>query len=218
MSAPPNHDAATAIARSLQQQSLKHWGFVIFRCTYRSQEKWDRLLAHIQQHAREQFAACGMAEVYETAATWTLFEDAAALEGAGLAETSRRFSEWVWADDGGQREMEGRSVLKGNWVYCPRYFFYLHVDEEGLESVVDGDGEGEQGWVRAVRADIVLTREDRLKSAREKGEEEEEEEDEYEMLDLRKKVVIDEIVDLYAALLSIDRWYNILTEDGVCQI
>ncbi|KAK4149196.1 hypothetical protein C8A00DRAFT_47139 [Chaetomidium leptoderma] len=192
MHRPHRKEEATATPQSLEKHKLKQWGF----------------------HAREHFEVRGMPEVYQKA-VWTVIEDPATPDGAGIAETSKRFCEWVWGDEGRQ-EQEGRSVLTGTWVYCPRYFFYLHVDEESLESVVDEEkaGKADGNCLKAVRADIVLTREERRRA----DGEEEDEEDENELLDLRKKVKIDEIVELYAALLSIDRWYNILTEDKVCQI
>jgi hypothetical protein len=101
----------------------------------------------------------------------------------------------------------------------------LHVDEDSPESVVDEEKvlKADGNCLKVVMEDIVLMREEERRQAAQNGEEEEEEEEEdeyeYELLDLRKKVKVDEIVRLYAALLSIDRWYNILTEDGgVCYV
>jgi hypothetical protein len=38
------------------------------------------------------------------------------------------------------------------------------------------------------------------------------------LLDLRKGVKADALVDMYARLLVIDRWYNILMDEGIARI
>jgi hypothetical protein len=42
---------ATTIHNSLEKYKLAQWGFVIFRCIYRSQEKWDKFLALLKEDA-----------------------------------------------------------------------------------------------------------------------------------------------------------------------
>lgn len=37
----------------------------MIRCTYRSQEKWDKFVAIAQRHAREYFEVCEMLSVYD---------------------------------------------------------------------------------------------------------------------------------------------------------
>jgi hypothetical protein len=203
----PLGDAHT-IKDALELYRLPCWGFVLFRCTYRSQEKWDRFAALVQGHAREKFEQAGLMDVYARM-RWTVFEDAAALDGASIVETSRRFVEW--AERG-----PGREELAG-CVYAdtPRHTFFLHVDEESLESVVGDDARArEEGdyfkggyFCTMVRPDNVVV--NGIESP-EKGlylyEGREMEED--EVWDLSKRVKIDDLVSLYAGFhFSPDIWY-----------
>ncbi|KAK4149892.1 hypothetical protein C8A00DRAFT_37501 [Chaetomidium leptoderma] len=212
----PLGDAHT-IKDALELYRLSDWGFVLFRCTYRSQEKWERFVALVQGHARDCFEEAGMMDVYARM-RWTVFEDAAALDGADIVETSRRFVEWVERGPGG-RELAG-SVFGPSMARAggpsmatagtPRHEFFLHVDEESLESVVDDAKARERGgyFSTMVRAgNVVLWVPER---DREKGvyclEGRELEED--EMCDLAKRVRIDDLVSLYAGLqVSPDLWY-----------
>ncbi|KAL2126294.1 hypothetical protein VTI74DRAFT_1234 [Chaetomium olivicolor] len=143
-----------------------------------------------------------MENVYDIIA-WTINEDAETLDGASIVETSRRFEEWV--------EGHGRlgSVFTDTWVYCPRYTFFAHVDEESLESVVDHEKAKEEGgyFCKIVRGDIVLAREREREGIQDaEDDDEEEEEDEDDLLDLKKRVKIDEL------------WYNIWVNEGIAQI
>lgn len=214
-------EAASAIRSSLEKYKLKQWGFVIFRCTYSSQEKWDKFVTLIKEHAYDYFEWRGMEDLYDSMA-WTIIEDPETLDGASIVEMSRKFGEWVERE--GRQEMQG-SIFTDTWVYCPRYSFFMHVDEESLESVVDDEKAREESgyFCTIVREDMVLAgeREREAQGNREweiqDAEDAEDEEDE-ELLDLRKRVKIDALVALYATLLDIDRWYNIWVDSGIAQI
>lgn len=86
--------------------------------------------------------------------------------------------------------MERKDPVTGMVHYRRGAFFYLHVDEEGLDGVVDGDEEGKVDGdccVKVVRPDKVLMRELHRTFSEENREE-------YTLLDLRKKVRVGEIV------------------------
>ncbi|KAJ4305961.1 hypothetical protein N0V88_000751 [Collariella sp. IMI 366227] len=126
------------IRDALELYNLSTWGFVLIRCTYGSQEKWDKFLARVQGRAREMFEKAGLMDVYARM-RWTIFEDAAVLDGADILETTRRFVEWVDRGPGGQElvgSVFGTTMAKTN---TPRHNFFFHVDEESLESVVDDE-------------------------------------------------------------------------------
>lgn len=99
---------AVDIELALQENKIVQWGFVIFRCTYGSQEKWDKFIARIKEPARAYLEATGMEHVYEKMA-WTIIEDAEALDGADILHTSRMFEEWVTKRQGAQ-ELRGREA------------------------------------------------------------------------------------------------------------
>jgi hypothetical protein len=209
-------ELATKIQASLDELRLSRWGFVVFRCTYSSQEKWDKFIALVKEHAHDEFEWRRMEHVHDSLA-WTIIEDAETLDGADIAETSRRFEEWVGGQ--GKQEMQG-SVLTDSWHYWPRYTYFIHVDEESLESVVDDAKAREECgyFCKVVRAEMVLMRErDRAAGVYVEEEDLEEWEADYEERDYRKRVKIDELVSLYATLLNIDRWYNIWVDQGIAQ-
>jgi hypothetical protein len=209
---------ATTIQESLQKYKVTQWGFVLFRCTYGSQEKWDKFVALLKEHAHDYFEWRDMEHVYDSLA-WTIIQDADTLDGAGIVETSRRFREWI--EGPGRQEMQ-ESVFAGEeWPYWPRYRYFLHVDEESLESVVDDKKAREPAgyFCKLVREDTValnLAAEDEREE--DVKEDEDEDEDEDELLDMRKRVKLDELVPCYTTLLDIDRWYNVWVEDGIAQL
>ncbi|KAK3332584.1 hypothetical protein B0T19DRAFT_416067 [Cercophora scortea] len=209
-------ETATVIRRSLKLFNMTKWGFVILRCTYSSQEKWEKLLARLKQRSREYFALAGMPEVYETMA-WTVIEDREALDGADYVEGSLRSAQFDWVDE------DAQGVQADEWspCPCPRYFFYLHVDEEGLESGLSEEPEtvlGTQGCLTLVRADVVLLNVTFRDEDEEQREEEVVELDEERLLDWRKKVKIHRIIDVYETFIpqGLDRWYYTPVEHGVC--
>jgi hypothetical protein len=183
----------------------------MFRCTYRSQEKWDKFVALAKGHAREYFEQCRMRSVYDRM-QWTIIEDAAALDGADIVETSRRFEEWVHRGPGRQ-EMVG-TKFSPTMHYSPRYTMFLHVDEESLESVVDDVKARERGgyFCKVVNGEAVMLDGNALLAAkdREEARAEGEEVEVFELYEFRKWVKIDDLVDLYASLqLYLYGWYNI---------
>ncbi|KAK4118656.1 hypothetical protein N657DRAFT_367444 [Parathielavia appendiculata] len=71
--ASPLGDAHT-IKDALDLYKLNDWGFVLFPCTYRSQEKWDKFAALARGHARDCFEKAGLMDAY-ACMRWTVFED-----------------------------------------------------------------------------------------------------------------------------------------------
>lgn len=101
-------------------------------------------VALVQGHARDRFERAGLMDVYARI-RWTVFEDAAAPDGASIDETSRRFIEWVEPGPGAQELVGSVFAPTRAQASTPRHTFYLHVDEESLESVVDDAKAREEG-------------------------------------------------------------------------
>ncbi|KAK3312079.1 hypothetical protein B0H66DRAFT_570021 [Apodospora peruviana] len=231
-------DDVDAIRENVAKYRFNHWGFVIFRCNYKSQSKWDQFIGLAKQEAQEYFAQHRWGDLSDKL-TWTIIEDAITLEGASLATTAQLFVDWV-EGPGGQQDREG-SIFDTNayddfkdtkvYNYGARYNFYLHADEESVESVVDDAkaGRADGYFCTLVRADMALSAEqDRLEGVcypeegPEEGEEEDEEErkfeEERELLDVRKRVHIDQLIFMYGHVLDSNRWYNIPVKYGVVEI
>ncbi|KAH8909868.1 hypothetical protein BR93DRAFT_965940 [Coniochaeta sp. PMI_546] len=203
-------EEATNIAKSLEKYKLKYWGFVIFRCTYSSQEKWDKFLTLVKEDCHSYFEDRGMEDIYDKM-LWTVIEDAQTLDGATIPDANRSFLEWV--ENEGKQEMRG-SVFPNNTYYAPRYSYFLYVDEESLESVADDEKAREPGgyFCKVVRSRKVQMDEEATNEDREEDDEEEDEGDkEHRLRGQRKRVKVDQLVLLYNALLNTDTWWNMYT-------
>jgi hypothetical protein len=212
---------AHTIKEALEKHRLSCWGFVLFRCTYRSQEKWEMFVALVQGHARDRFEQAGLMDVYARI-RWTVFEDAAALDGASIGETSRRFIEWVEPGPGAQ-ELVGSvfapiraqaSAPTRAQAGTPRHNFYLHVDEESLESVVDDAKAREEGgyFTKVVYAENVMLQvaeSDGVLCPAAWGLDEE------DMDYLRKRFRIDDLVGVYATLQVADFWDILASHNNI---
>lgn len=198
------------IAKSLEEYKLNHWGFVIYRCTYGSQEKWDKFLALAKQEAHNYLKRSGKGDlwVYDKM-DWTVIEDAETLDGASILDTSRKFRAWVEAN--GRVEIHG-SIFTDVWPNIPRYSFFMYVDEESLESVVDEEKAKDRDagyFCKIVYPVSVEIREDGRLSG-EIPDDQDLLDEQRELLDCIKKVNLGSLVSLYALLVpDVYSWYTI---------
>lgn len=226
MRVDPESQAATAIRNSLEKYKLKQWGFVIFRCTYNSQEKWDKFVTLAKEDAHNYFESTRTEDLYDKMA-WTIIEDPETLDGASTVETSRRFREWVASE--GRQEIQG-TMFRDKFDSSPRYYFFIHVDEETLESVADDAKAREKSgyFATIVCEHAVSSREQEREAAVQDSEnagdeefpveDEDEDEEEDEVRDYKKRVKLDKLVDMYVWLLDDFMWYNIWVDEGIAQI
>ncbi|KAM7198974.1 hypothetical protein V8F33_004711 [Rhypophila sp. PSN 637] len=233
---------AESLSNQLIKYHLRQWGFVIIRTTYSSEAKWTEFLAVVNDcirswplrpendaHWHDLYDKHGM----------TVLQDAATLSEANLSLTARVFTDWITSPEA-QAEREGTKI-SDRWMFSPRYHFYIHADEATVEQVLDQHAKRKAApedrlylrfrflyenenllTVRIVSGSQVMSHQREI--IKEQGPDAntdviEEEEDEYELLDMVKRVRILGIPDLYSVLGdSLDRWYNIYTEGGVCQV
>lgn len=195
-----------AIANSLEMLELKRWGFVVYRCTYGSQEKWDKFIALAKHEAYNWLKRWGTEDLalYDKMEL-TVIEDAETLDGASILDTTRKFQAYV----DGERTEETQG-----YECTPRYHNFVHVDEESLESVVDDEKARERigYFCKVVCPSSVIIRE----TARLAGEIEADQDpldEQVELLDCVKKIPLGSLVPLYVDLLaSQDTWYDIYVE------
>jgi hypothetical protein len=121
----------------------KEWGLVFYRCTYKSQEKWDKFMSIIQELAKEYLKKDKDQDLWENL-KWTVIEDPK-LDRADYMEVSRWFGEWVKTELT-REEFKNEALVDGRTlddyysaVNFPRHEFFLYVDEEVLDSFVDLD-------------------------------------------------------------------------------
>lgn len=118
---------ADIIERHLIRNSHQTWGFVIYRCTYDSDENWATFMSRLRLCTEQSFAEYNGADIMARLA-WTVVEDRSLLDGATADEVRDHWLEWVQtAAEREQGAPEGRSA---------RYRYCIQVDTESLKSVV----------------------------------------------------------------------------------
>lgn len=159
---PSKHDptmdagryAADRREKPLDEDGFKKWGFVIYRCTYQNNTDRQNFMDHFVS------AAPGYLEFYNgldllDTFTPTVLEDPS-FEGATVATLREHFHQWKKT---ALKEEQGVSE-----DYTPtsgRYRFFITVDQEAMESVLNtplgGFEEYELGHVRMVNAEWKWT-------------------------------------------------------------
>lgn len=94
--------SADLILTTMTNSSLSVWGFVLVRCSYADETKWEAFLADIKEqtlvrprerdYARASVASCNR---LNECLRWAIIEDCEKLEGASMQVASARFEEWV---------------------------------------------------------------------------------------------------------------------------
>ncbi|KAF1965433.1 hypothetical protein BU23DRAFT_574885 [Bimuria novae-zelandiae CBS 107.79] len=70
------------------------FGFVIYRCAYDSQEKWDRFVSHLTEQTFLNLREEGAEELFWRI-DWCVQKDAKGLKNASVEKVRRRFKKWV---------------------------------------------------------------------------------------------------------------------------
>jgi len=95
----PTPDLSTTdlILTTMTNSHLDVWGFVLVRCSYANETKWDAFLANIKANifANERNASVASIRQLNEWLRWTIIEDREVLEGANMQVASTRFDEWV---------------------------------------------------------------------------------------------------------------------------
>jgi hypothetical protein len=124
------------IARMLKELKHDKWGFVIYRCTYKNDQDWDRFQQLVHDRTREAMAQSDTPQIADSL-EWTFVEDRATLEGASRPQLREHFN--TWADNAYAIEQPRPSQLdfrKWGLFGFQRYNYFIQVDEEALQSVL----------------------------------------------------------------------------------
>ena len=212
--------AQVIIREHMQRYKPPSWGFIIYRCTYVSQTRWDDFLSALQADVDSFLLAED--DDLRGSLQWKVVEDQSKLDGATWQEARTHFDQWV--DDELCDGSEGiekitqrpwvEQVKQGiSWSYEekldyrissePRHSHFIYVDEASLNSVLD-HGKGTQGQyyitlVQTARLDPEVQEED--------GEDVKiPETQEYEgyWQNIRQKIAADDLVNLYGSVAQGD--------------
>ena len=130
------------LERLLQADGFKTWGFVVYRCTYASDLDWQKFLDLFLSQAKRKLEYYSGLELLDDFVP-TVFEDPS-FEGATADELCEHFK--AWAADAVQREQNiTASQASESYPRTGRYRFFVMVDQEALESVLNAP---DRRWLR----------------------------------------------------------------------
>lgn len=142
-----NLDPIDQIKMYLRRDRHRIWGFVVYRCTYSSDEDWVRFMDILRQENRKALSyEEGGLEMWESL-DMTVFEDRSTLDGASKGFVREQFREWCKSAPQQEQGAEAEAGCSQRYRYC------LQVDEASLRSVVDAlprGGPYQQGFVNLI--------------------------------------------------------------------
>ena len=115
------------IERYLQEDGHRTWGFVIYRCTYESDDDWDQFMERLRYRIREVLEIYNGLDMIDSL-SMTVIEDRSILDGASTSIVREHFKQW--ASTAPQQEQGTGPALSQRYRYC------VQVDDEALESVI----------------------------------------------------------------------------------
>lgn len=138
---------------------LKHtkWGFVIYRCTYSSDEQWSLLVDSLRQNVTNSLARRDALDLLETFVL-DVREDRTVLDGASVDKIRNLFQTWLLSDGKAECPDSQRGFFLRHGTpeqmvipLSARYLNCVHVDADALASVVASlEGGGGYPFVNVV--------------------------------------------------------------------
>ncbi|KAH8587263.1 hypothetical protein B0O99DRAFT_402593 [Bisporella sp. PMI_857] len=130
-----NLNNADNIERYLQEDGHRTWGFVIYRCTYDSDDDWNKFMEHLQHHIRQALEVYNGLDMMDSLGL-TVIEDRSILDDASTSFVREHFKQWTTtAPEQEQGEGIGPSLSQ-------RYRYCIQVDDAALESIIEDENDG----------------------------------------------------------------------------
>ncbi|KAH9224073.1 hypothetical protein DL95DRAFT_484953 [Leptodontidium sp. 2 PMI_412] len=137
------------IERYLLEDGHLIWGFVIYRCTYESDDDWNKLMKQLRQDVKECLETYNGLDM-EKRVRITAIEDKSILNDASTSFVREHFKQWTATAP--QRE-QAEGVGPG---LSQRYQFCLQVDDAALDAIVHDTseiGQSDAGFVNLIWKD-----------------------------------------------------------------
>lgn len=119
---------ADNVERQLQQDKHKIWGWVIYRCTYASDDDWNELMRRLNFWIRKDLANDGGLDMLESL-DYSIFDDKELFDGAHPSVVREHFR--TWCITAPQREQSFPHPMQSQ-----RYKYCLHIDQVSLDSIL----------------------------------------------------------------------------------
>lgn len=128
----PSHlNTVDNIERYLEEDHHRTWGFIVYRCVYGDDAAWDTFISRFRQEIRDILQFYNGLDMMDSL-DMTVISDPDSLDGASTSAVREHFRQW--AVRAPQEEQGTGPGLSQRYRYC------IQVDEEALQSVLDGPG------------------------------------------------------------------------------
>lgn len=122
-----HHNNADNVESYLQEDGHQTWGFVIYRCSYESDDDWDQFMKRLRYRTRCSVEAESGLDMMDSL-SMTVFEDRSLFDGASTSNVREHFKQW--AATAPQLEQGTGPALSQRYRYC------VQVDAVALKSVI----------------------------------------------------------------------------------
>lgn len=127
-----NLNTADHIERYLQTDGHRIWGFIIYRCTYDSDDEWNEFMERLRYRIRKTLTFYNAVDLMDSLG-FTVIEDRKKLDDVEASVISEHFK--TWAETAPLLE-QGIAQSESQVWGSQRYLYCIQVDAEVLESVV----------------------------------------------------------------------------------
>jgi hypothetical protein len=114
-------------------QQAPHWGFLIYRCDYRSDDAWKTFIndwsSRVNSYLNEQYGGTDLVKKM----LFTVKDDHSTLNNASVERVHKLFSEWIRSDEA---HAERKAAGYGH-ISFPRYDYCIHVDARALDTCLE---------------------------------------------------------------------------------
>lgn len=126
---------ADNIERYLKEDGHRTWGWVIYRCTYGSDDDWNEFMQRLNHYLRKSLEFHNGLDMLESLDVH-VFDDPALFDGAATSAIRQHFKQWVATAP--QREQGTGAGQSQRYEYC------LQVDAAALRSVLEAPAPPEE--------------------------------------------------------------------------
>lgn len=123
---------ADRLERIMDMNGHRIWGFVLYRCTYKSDSDWEKFMHQYLQPVKTSLKKNNGLDILDRFRP-TVFEDQP-FDGASSFTIRDHFNKWVATASQQEQGIPAEVALATD---PGRYQFCLMVDEESLQSVID---------------------------------------------------------------------------------
>ncbi|OBT75711.1 hypothetical protein VF21_05961 [Pseudogymnoascus sp. 05NY08] len=126
---------ADNIERQLREDGHQTWGFVIYRCTYGSDDDWNKFMELLQHRIRRSLEFYDGLDMMDSLSL-TIIEDRSTFDDASTSSVREHFRQWAATAPNAE---QGEGIGPGQ---SQRYRYCIQVDDGALESVMEDENDG----------------------------------------------------------------------------